>query len=88
MTLLLVISTVAVTIKPNFKKNKELLVVNWMQNLPKRLTSPEDQRLNLLATEITLPPFMTSKESTLMLKMVLLLLVVNKKNSDLPIHPS
>lgn len=88
MTLLLVIYTAVVTIKPNFKKNKELLVVNWMQNLPKRLTSPEDQKLNLLATEITLPLSMTSKESTLMLKMVLLLLVVNKKNSDLPIHPS
>jgi hypothetical protein len=59
-----------------------------MQNLPKRLTSPEDQKLNLLATEITLPLSMTSKESTLMLKMVLLLLVVNKKNSDLAIHLS
>jgi len=46
MTLLPVTSTVVVMNKQNFKKNKLLTVANLMPSLQKKLTSPEDQKLN------------------------------------------
>jgi len=82
----LMTSTVVVMNKPNFKKNKVPKAVLLTPSLQKKLISPEEPKLNLLAIENCQLDSMISKESTAMPKIALQSLVVSKKNSDLPIH--